>query len=145
MNERPTEPWHGDQLAPGHVSLQQQSMPSPAAQKSARRVGGLSRRKLFIGLAGVGAVAAVGGGVALEQWIQHGGLKPTFQGPLPGNVQIGHLLRRAGFSATPQEISSYAALGYNGAVDRLINYQSVSDDAMEQRLKSLNLDRTKLQ
>ena len=145
MNEQPTEPWHGDQLAPGHVPSQPQSVPSPATQKSARRVGGLSRRKLFIGLAGAGAIAAVGGGVALEQWVQHGGSKPTFQGPLPGNVQIGHLLRRAGFSATPQEISSYAALGYNGAVDRLINYQSVSDDAMEQRLKSLNLDLTKLQ
>jgi hypothetical protein len=145
MNEQPTEPWHGDQLGPGDVHSQQQDTPSPATQKSARRVGGLSRRKLFIGLAGVGTAAAVGGGVALEQWVQHGGLKPTLQGPLSTNVQIGHLLRRAGFGGTPQEISSYAALGYDQAVDRLINYQQVSDDAMEQRLKSLNLDFTKLQ
>lgn len=135
ISEQPTEPWQEDQLAPGHT-------PSP---KNALRAGGFSRRKLFIGLAGTGAVAAVGGGIALEQWIQHGGLNPGFQGSSSGNVQIGHLLRRAGFGATPQEISSYAALGYKGAVDRLINYQQVSDDAMEQRLKSLNLDLTKLQ
>jgi len=143
INEQPTQPWHGDQLAPGDIHSQQQDTPSSATQKSARRVGGLSRRKLFIGLAGVGTAAAVGGGVALEQWIQHGGLKPALQGPLSTNVQIGHLLRRAGFGGTPQELSSYAALGYNGTVDRLINYQQVSDDALEQRLKSLNLDFTK--
>jgi len=144
MNEQPTEPQREDQLAPGHVPSQQQSTPSPAAEKGARRVGGLSRRKLFIGLAAAGTAAAVGSGVALEQWTQHGGLKPPLQGPVEGNIQIGHLLRRTGFGATPQEISSYAALGYNGAVDRLINYQQVSDDAMEQRLKSLNLDLTTL-
>lgn len=133
MNEQPTDLWSGDQLAPD-------SMPFPATQSSARRAGSFSRRKL-LAVAGTGA-AVVGGGIALEQWIQHGGLKPSLQGLPVGNVQIGHLLRRAGFSATPQEISSYAALGYNGAVDHLINYQQVSDDAMEQRLKSLNLDLT---
>ena len=53
--------------------------------------------------------------------------------------QIGHLLRRAGFGATPEELSTYRALGFNGAVDRLINYQQVSEDDTENRLKALNL------
>jgi hypothetical protein len=132
INDLPTEP------------QQPQSTSSPVTQKNARRVGNLSRRKLFVGAAGVGA-AAVASGVTLEHWIQHAKLKPAFEGSLPENAQIGHLLRRAGFGATPQEISSYAALGYNGAVDRLLNYQQVSDDAMEQRLKLLGLDFTKLQ
>lgn len=34
----------------------------------------------------------------------------------------------------------YASLGFSGAVDRLLNYQQVSDAAMESRLNALNLD-----
>src|SRR5437763_9248792 len=53
---------------------------------------GLSRRKLF-GVTAVGLGTAAIGGVALEQWWQRGG----FNGAIVDNVQIGHLLRRAGF------------------------------------------------
>lgn len=41
---------------------------------------------------------------------------------------ISHLLRRAGFGATPAELDQYVALGYDGAVDRLINYDQVADN-----------------
>ena len=34
---------------------------------------------------------------------------------------IAHLLRRAGFGATRDELEEYAALGYEGAIDRLFN------------------------
>ncbi|MCH8818526.1 MAG: DUF1800 domain-containing protein [Chloroflexi bacterium] len=34
---------------------------------------------------------------------------------------IAHLLRRAGFGATRDELEEYAALGYDGAIDRLFN------------------------
>src|SRR5260370_12797255 len=107
MNEQPTEPQREDQLAPGHVPSQPQSTLLPASEKSARRVGGLSRRKLFIGLAAAGTAAAVGSGVALEQWIQHAGLRSALQGPVEENIQIGHLFRPPRFDPPPQEISSY--------------------------------------
>src|SRR5689334_4802300 len=41
---------------------------------------------------------------------------------------ISHLLRRAGFGATPDELNQYAQLGYEGAVDRLLNYDQVPED-----------------
>lgn len=37
----------------------------------------------------------------------------------------GHLLRRAGFGATPEETRRYAALGWEGAIDLLVNYEQV--------------------
>src|SRR5260221_7218217 len=105
-----------------------------------------SRRK-FMGksLAGMAAlggagVAAAFGGVALARWIEHGGFTSPAQGPMASSTQIGHLLRRAGFGATPDELAMYRQLGFNVAVDRLLNYQQVADDAMENRLKALNLN-----
>ena len=105
-----------------------------------------SRRK-FMGksLAGMAAlggagVAAAFGGVALARWVEHGGFTSPSQGPMASSTQIGHLLRRAGFGATPDELAMYRQLGFNGAVDRLLNYQQVADDTMENRLKALNLN-----
>jgi uncharacterized protein (DUF1800 family) len=43
------------------------------------------------------------------------------------DLLIEHLLRRIGFGAGPGEIDFYANLGYATALDRLINYESVSD------------------
>ncbi len=40
---------------------------------------------------------------------------------------IGHLLRRAGFGASPAEAETYADLGYASALEQLINYESVFD------------------
>ncbi len=96
---------------------------------------GLSRRKLF-GVATVGLGAAAVGGVALEQWWQHRG----FNGVGAHNEQFGHLLRRAGFGANPEELATYSNLAFQSAVDQLLNYRQVSDDVMENRLKALNLD-----
>nr|HET6903381.1 DUF1800 domain-containing protein [Ktedonobacteraceae bacterium] len=113
--------------------------PAPAIPSSGRKI---SRRKLMgasvLGLAGIGV-----GGIVLEQWIQHGGLNDLFHGPMASSMQTGHLLRRAGFGATPAELTLYGNLGFSGAVDRLINYQQVSEDETESRLKALNLDLSK--
>jgi uncharacterized protein (DUF1800 family) len=40
-----------------------------------------------------------------------------------------HLLRRAGFGGTPEEIDSYAALGFEAALDRLLHPAAVDDGA----------------
>ena len=41
--------------------------------------------------------------------------------------QIQHLLRRAGFGATPAEVDYYAGMGFHRAIDELIEYHRVPD------------------
>jgi uncharacterized protein DUF1800 len=112
--------------------------PPPPATVSRRKFMGVPVAGLAA-IGGAGAAAAIGG-VALAEWLQHGGLGNVFHGPLANSTQTGHLLRHAGFGATPDELTMYRNLGFNGAVDRLINYQQVSDDDMENRLKALNIN-----
>ena len=116
----------------------------------------ISRRAL-IGASIAGMAGAAIGGYALEQVAQKGGLSNVEQliqhngvsaifhlnGPLATAPQIGHLLRRGGFGASPEELSAYQNLGFSGAVDRLINYQQASEDDTENRLKALNLNLVK--
>jgi uncharacterized protein (DUF1800 family) len=44
------------------------------------------------------------------------------------DVLIAHLLRRAGFGASPDDLATFGSLSYPAAVDRLINYESIPDD-----------------
>ena len=44
-----------------------------------------------------------------------------------GDVLIEHLLRRAGFGASPGELATYSRLSYGQAVDRLVNYENLPD------------------
>src|SRR5437660_4683136 len=155
-NEQPTVPWAAEEAGQGQPTWPQPvvvppngempTWPQPVVVPTEGEAGkrprkGISRRKLAIGLAAAG-VAAASGGVALQQIIQRGGLGSILHGPITSGQQAGHLLRRAGFGATPDELASYTSLGFAGAVDRLLNYHQVSDDAMENRLKALNLDLT---
>ncbi len=41
---------------------------------------------------------------------------------------IAHLLRRAGFGASSDDLALFGALSYTAAVDRLVNYDAVPDD-----------------
>jgi hypothetical protein len=124
------------------VPLQPTAAPfSPPTPVSRRKFMGVSVAGLAA-ISGAGAAAAIGG-VALAKWLQNGGLGDVSHGPMASNTQIGHLLRRAGFGATPDELTMFRNLGFNGAVDRLINYQQVSDDAMENSLKALNMNLNK--
>src|SRR2546423_670100 len=113
--------------------------------------------RALIGASIAGMAGAAIGGYALEQvaqkgglsnvehLIQHNGVSAIFHlnGPLATAPQIGHLLRRGGFGASPEELSAYQSLGFGGAVDRLINYQQASEDDTENRLKALNLNLVK--
>ena len=47
--------------------------------------------------------------------------------PRRGDHIIEHLLRRAGFGASQEEVDEYADLGYSAAVDRLIDFETVPD------------------
>jgi hypothetical protein len=141
VHNQPTAPWQADDKAQKQAS--DTFAPSqPAVIGTPTHRHDLSRRQITFGLLGVGAagVAAAAAGVGIEQWLQHGGLNTIFHGPAASNVQIGHLLRRAGFGATSQDLQTYSSLGFAGAVDRLLNYQQVDDSDMENRLNALQLD-----
>ncbi len=135
IHEQPTEGWRVEKPTGVYDAAPAQAVSEPAVITQPRKRG-LSRRALFgtaLGVAGVGTAGAVGG-VLFEQHQQ------AQAGPVASSQQIGHLLRRAGFGATPADLKMYGDLGYAGAVDRLLNYQQVSDDQMEQRLKDVGLN-----
>src|SRR5580700_1079463 len=97
-------------------SVPPQGMMNQSPRGKGRR---MSRRALVA--TSVAGLAAVGiGGVALAEWM-NGGFNNLFHGPMGTNTQVGHLLRRAGFGATSDELATYKNLGFNGAVDRLLN------------------------
>ncbi len=89
-----------------------------------------TRRKVIttIALAGLGAALTLAEAAA------------PVQRPLTAWEEFGHLLRRAGFGAAPGEIEAAQALGWEGAVDRLLEYTAVSNQDLEARLAALALD-----
>ncbi|MGI9145823.1 MAG: DUF1800 domain-containing protein [Chloroflexota bacterium] len=54
--------------------------------------------------------------------------------------QVAHLLRRAGFGTTEAELEQYTALGFAGALERLLNPEQVDDSGTEQLLAPLTND-----
>jgi uncharacterized protein (DUF1800 family) len=63
--------------------------------------------------------------------------------PIPWNeVNAAHLLRRAGFGGTSAEISQAVNDGLDLAVSKLVNYETISTAALDQRLTAMNLDLT---
>src|SRR5215216_1987322 len=54
-------------------------------------------------------------------------------------VLTTHLLRRAGFGATAEEIQHYSAMGFEGAVQTLLNPERVPDD-VDDRLAQQRID-----
>ncbi len=55
--------------------------------------------------------------------------------PLPWDLQAaGHLLRRAGFSASPGELQRIVDQGFEATLDELLDFESIDDSAMEAQL-----------
>ncbi|MEO5952965.1 MAG: DUF1800 domain-containing protein [Chloroflexia bacterium] len=54
--------------------------------------------------------------------------------------QIAHLLRRAGFGASAADLDYYTSLGFEGAVDHLINYSRVDDSEAEQVVATMRAE-----
>ena len=105
---------------------------------------GVSRRKALIG-AGAGAVGLglLGTGAAAFLSRQQSASPATLYGN--DAAQIGHLLRRAGFGPSPSDLQQYLNLGVSGAIDKLLNFSSVSNAALDAQMNALNLDFTKRQ
>ena len=57
---------------------------------------------------------------------------------------IRHLLRRAGFGASPEELTHYLSLGYEGTLDELLSPDKVDDHALTAKLKLQGFDYTNL-
>lgn len=55
---------------------------------------------------------------------------------------IEHLLRRAGFGASPSELKHYRSLGFEGSVDELLNPDKVDNSALDAALKQQSVDFT---
>lgn len=53
-------------------------------------------------------------------------------------VQAAHLLRRAGFGGTRQEIADFVAMGREAAVNHLVDFEAIDDSEMETALESRN-------
>src|SRR5690348_3005576 len=59
---------------------------------------------------------------------------------LTARARIAHLLRRAGFGGTAAELDEYQALGFEGAVERLLNPQTIAQADLDARLAALDID-----
>ena len=55
-------------------------------------------------------------------------------------VRMGHLLRRAGFGASKEEIDKYLNIGEAETISYLLEYDKSDDSNVESRIESLNLD-----
>lgn len=57
-------------------------------------------------------------------------------------VRAAHLLRRAGWGGTAAEIEAFAALSREEAADRLLDYSTVDNSALEARIAAANFNLT---
>ncbi|MEE8519504.1 MAG: DUF1800 domain-containing protein [Dehalococcoidia bacterium] len=62
--------------------------------------------------------------------------------PLLGTevARVSHLLRRAGFGASPEELDRFVDMGLDATVDYLLDYESVDDSEMEALLAGQEFD-----
>ena len=61
-------------------------------------------------------------------------------GEITGRQRFAHLLRRAGFGGSPEEIDAAMRLGWDAALDQLIDYERVSNDQLEAQVAALEAD-----
>ncbi|HVB96600.1 MAG TPA: DUF1800 domain-containing protein [Chloroflexota bacterium] len=101
-----------------------------------------TRPRLTTGRRNVLVTAAVAGIGALIA-SQVASSARTSTAPLTDDVKLQHLLRRTGFGASASELDQYRKLGLNGTVERLLNYETVDNSALETRLNRANFDLSK--
>jgi uncharacterized protein (DUF1800 family) len=59
------------------------------------------------------------------------GGEPSPTDPMPEQLLIPHLLRRAGFGGSPAEQAQYEGMGFEEAVQYLLNYQSIDNSNLD--------------
>src|SRR5919201_3495078 len=116
--------------------------PAPARKPIWKRP--VSRRTvLATGAAGAAtaALAVLWKGNDLSQILDHvRDITHGYAGALSNErTRVAHLLRRAGFGATPGELDRYAAMGTRGATKALVNYQPISNAKLESSLPAIDL------
>jgi hypothetical protein len=89
------------------------------------------------------SAAALGLGAALGAALLAAPRKVEPLGQLDEPTRIAHLLRRAGFGASPAELAEFRVLGLAKTVDRLIDDGSAPDD-VEEKLRLFSFDPTRL-
>ncbi|HEV7214705.1 MAG TPA: twin-arginine translocation signal domain-containing protein, partial [Chloroflexota bacterium] len=87
---------------------------TPSAAPSAPRRGARRRQVL-------GGAAVLGVGAVLAALYEAHPLQQSAS-PLPDSVRLGHLLRRAGFGASPEELATYQLQGIAATTTHLLNY-----------------------
>ena len=99
----------------------------------------VSRRTVLAtaaGGAGAAALAALWRGGSLAQVLNRvQGLTHTYEGVFSSErTRVAHLLRRAGFGASPQELDRLTGMGTAAATNALLNYQQTSNQQLEASL-----------
>src|SRR6059058_460787 len=61
-------------------------------------------------------------------------------GEITGRQRFAHLLRRAGFGGSPEEIDAAMRLGWDAALDQLIDYERAPNDELEAQVAALEAD-----
>ena len=69
---------------------------------------------------------------------------PTLLGdrdaPLDEASRVSHLLWRAGFGASPAELTRFREMGLQATIDHLVDFDGIDDSALERRLAAQELD-----
>ena len=117
------------------------TVPSPSGANAPRR--GISRRRLLVG-AGAGVLGAGAAAAGLGFYLTHRGEDASIPNVFASDAgQVMHLLRRAGFGPSPDDLGTYLSLGVAGSIDRLVNYSNVPND-IDAKLAALHLDFSKV-
>lgn len=124
------QPEDSPQLLPDEAQVNQEPTPLVSASNPP-----LGRRREVIGAAsvlGIGALLAV----------LYKSMPYVQQSTMPYDARIGHLLRRAGFGATPAELKTYSALGIAKTTQILLNYSTVPNPTVDRVEKLYTFDFT---
>jgi len=80
-------------------------------------------------IAGAAAVAGYSGGSLVK--LASAAVPGSRSGGAMGDdLRVPHLLRRAGFGAAPQELEGYRDMGFEGAVQSLLDYQATPESPL---------------
>ncbi|MBA4179685.1 MAG: hypothetical protein C0506_03770 [Anaerolinea sp.] len=88
-----------------------------------------------------GATATPAGGPASQAATQAAAETPRLARVMPEpRRRAAHLLRRAGFGGTAAQIDEFAGLSREDAADRLLNYETIDNSALDARLAAATFD-----